>query len=203
MTDEMSTLIIIALATLGVAAAIVAFLRTPREWRYRGIPPVSLEEQMKGCPEDAQAVIIKGNKKRALVKSAPYIFIGVVLSGFSLLSKSTGSPECVKLLGVNTAYISLLLFCYGLPFSILVTSLLFLGTGIKTIRTGYFPPLDSAVFRDTIARKGALSIFRGVVLLALPAFALFIVYLGNNAYSTVIGGKNMQEITEKLESKCQ
>ena len=82
-------------------------------------------------------------------------------------------------------------------------SLLFLGTGIKTIKTGYFPPLDSVVFRDTIAKKGKISTLRGVGLLALPVFSLFTVYLGNNAYTEVTGGKNMHEIIEMLEAKCQ
>ena len=203
MTNEMSTLVIVGLAALGVSAAIVAFLKTPRERRYRGLAPVPLEEQLKSFPESAQVVIIKGNKKRALIKSAPYIFIGVVLVGFSMWSKNTGSPECARLLGVNAAYISLLSFCYGAPISILAVSLLFLGTGIKTVRTGYFPPLDSTVFRDTIAKKGALSIFRGVVILVLPIFSLFVVYLGDNAYTTIAGDKSMYEIAAKLEAKCQ
>ncbi|MBI5612719.1 MAG: hypothetical protein HY942_06615 [Gammaproteobacteria bacterium] len=203
MTDDTSTWLIISLAAMGVAAAIAAFLKTPRERRYRGTPPVPLEEQLKVLPVSTQAIIIKGNKRRALIKSAPYIFIGIVLVGFSLWSKSTNNPECVRLLGINAAYISLLLFCYGLPIVFLVVSLPYLVTGIKTIKTGYYPPLDSVVFSDTISKKGALSTFRGITLLALPIFTLFVVYLGNNAYTAVAGGKNMHEIIEKLEAKCQ
>ena len=59
---EISTLVIVGLAALGVSAAIVAFLKTPRERRYRGLVPAPLEEQLKSFPESAQAVIIKGNK---------------------------------------------------------------------------------------------------------------------------------------------
>jgi len=203
MTDDTSTLLIMALAVLGVVSAVAVFLKTPREQRYRGRPPVPIEEQLKTLPATFQAVIIKGNKRRALFKSAPYILIGIVLVGYSLWSKNTSHPECVRLLGINATYISLLLFCYGLPVGIFVVSLLFFRTGIKSIKTGYFPPLDSVVFKDTIAKKGALSLFRGLVALMLPAFALFIVYLGNNAYTTIAGGENMYEITEKLEAKCQ
>ena len=204
MTEEMNTWVVIGLAVLGIAAAIAAFLRTPPERRYRVFyPNISLEEQLKACPKSAQAVLVKGNKKRTLVKSAPYIFIGTILVGFSLWSKNTGNPECVRLLDINAAYISLLLVCYVLPVGFLAVSLLLFGTGTRAVRAGYFPPLDSAVFRDTIAKRGPVSTARGVVLLVLPIFAGFVVYLGNDAYAQVAGGKNMHEIVEKLEAKCQ
>ena len=203
MTDEMNTWVVITLAALGVVAAIAAFLRTPRERRYRGVQRASIEKQLKDCPESAQAVVIKGNKRRALVKSAPYIFIVVVLFGFSLWIKNTSNSECERLIGLNTSYILFLLVFYGFPIGLLVMSLLFLGMGIKTIKTGYFPPLDSVVFRDTIAKKGKISTLRGVGLLVLPVLSLFTVYLGNNAYTEVTGGKNMHEIIEMLEAKCQ
>jgi len=204
MTEEMGTWAVIGSAALGIAATIIAFLRTPPERRYRVFSAhIPLEERLKDFPESAQAILIKGNMKRALVKSAPFIFIGTILVGFSLWSKNTGTPECVRLLDINVAYMSLLLVCYVLPVGFLVVSLLFFGTGVRTIRTGYFPPLDSTVFRDTIAKKGPVSIARGVVLLVLPIFAGFVVYLGNNAYTQFAGGKSMHEIIEKIEAKCQ
>ena len=194
----MSAWIISALAALGVTAAVVAFVRTPRERRYRGVSPGTLEEQLKNCPESAKAVIIKGNKKQALARAAPFILIGVVLGCFSWWIGNTNHPECVRLLGVNAAYISLLIFCYGLPVIFLALSILFLGAGIKTVKTGYFPPLDSVVFRDTIAKKGKVSRIRGIALVMSPAFALFVVCFGNKAFTSVAGDRGMHEIVEKL-----
>jgi hypothetical protein len=58
-TEEMSTWAVIGLAVLGIVAAIAAFLRTPPERRYRVFYPyISLEQQLKTCPESAQAVLI-------------------------------------------------------------------------------------------------------------------------------------------------
>ena len=202
MTNEMSVLAIVALAIMGVAAAITAFLRTPRERRYRFVSAPSLEERLKDCPESMQAVIIKGNRRRWLLKSAPHIFIGAVLFAFTFWSKNTTNVQCAHLLGFNAAYIWLLLFSYGLPIGYLAMSLPVLQMGLKTIKTGYFPPLDSVVFRDTMAKKGAISTLRGVVLLVLPVLTLFVVYLGNNAYTSFAEGKSMYEIVEKLEAKC-
>ena len=202
MTNEINTWVVIAFATLGVAAAIAAFIATPRERRYRVVPRVSLEEQLKNCPESAQAVIIKGNKRRALLKSAPYILVGFVLVGFALWNKNTSNPECVQLLGLSTAYVWLLLLFYGLPIGCFILSLLFVGTGIKTIKMGYFPPLESVVFRDTIAKKGTISKLRGFALITLPVFTLCVMYFGINAYMEVADGKNIQQINEKLMEKC-
>ena len=203
MPDDTNIWIIFALAALGVTAAIVAFVRTPRERRYRSFTHATLEEQLRNCPESAQAVIIKGDKKQALVRSAPFILIGIVLFGFSWWIENTGYSACAHLLGINAAYISMLIFFYGLPLIFLAVSILYLETGIKIIKTGYSPPLDSVVFRDTIAKKGAVSTIRGVVILVFPVFALFVVYLGNNAFTAVTGGKNMHEIVEMLEAKCE
>jgi hypothetical protein len=203
MINDTSTWLILALAVIGVTAAIAVFLKTPKEKRYRGSPPVPLDEQLKSLPASAQAVIIKGNKRRALIKSSPYFLIGIVLAGYSMWIKDMSHPECMRLMGINASYISLLVLCYGLPIGIFLASLAHVGNGIKTLKTGRFPPLDAAVFNDTISRKGASSVFRGVLLLALPVFSLFLMYLGNSAYSEIAKGKNMHEITESLEAKCQ
>ena len=203
MTNDMSTWLIILLAAIGVAAAVAAFLKTPRGHRYRGTPPVPLEEQLKSLPVSSQAVIIKGNKRRAVIKGAPYILIGIALVGYSLWSKNASHPECIRLMGINASYISLLLVCYGLPIVFLLISLAYLGTGIRTVKTGRFPPLDAVVFNDTISKKGTLSIFRGITLIALPVFTLFVLYLGNSAYTELAKGRSMHEITENLEAKCQ
>jgi len=204
MPEEMNTWVIIGLAVLGIVAAFVAFLRTPAERRYRIFYPyISLEQQLKACPASAQAVLIKANRKRAFIQSAPFIFMGSLVVGFSFWSKLTGKPECVRLLDINAAYISLLLVCYVLPVGFLVVSLLLFKTGMKTIKTGYFPPLDSVLFRDVIAKKGIASTTRGVVLLVLPLFTAFVAYLGNDAYIQIAGAKGMYEIAEKFESKCQ
>lgn len=202
MTDDTGTWLILTLAAMGIIASIVEFLKTPKERRYRVITPAPLEERLKTLPASLQAVIIKGNRRRALKKSAPYIFIGIVLAGYSLWIKDTSHPECVRLMGINASYISLLFVCYGLPIGFLLVSLAYLGTGIKTVKTGRFPPLDAVVFNDTISRKGLSSIFRGILLLALPVFTLFLVYLGNSAYSEIAKGRSMYEITYNLESKC-
>ncbi len=192
--------IIVALAVLGVGAAIVEFLRTPRAQRYRGR---SLDEQLQRCPPSAEPVIIKADRMRALRKAAPYIICIAPPALFMLWLKYTPHPECAQLLGVNAGYLAMLLACYGLPAGLLLASLSWVRMGIRTLRTGYFPPLDSALFASAIARKGPLSRLRGATLVAMPAVALYILLLGNDAYTEFSGGKSARQIIEMLESKCR
>ena len=201
--SDIRTWAIVAFAVLGIGAAIANFLKTPREQRYRGISAPTIEERLKACPESAQAVIIRADKRRVLLKIAPYIVLALPPILFVLWLKTLNHPECARLFGFNAAYLSLLLVCYGLPVGLFILSLSAFPTGIKTARTGYFPPLDAAVFSHTIAKKGPVSMIRGVVLLVLPIFALFLVSTGNDLYTIMASGKNMQQITEKMESKCR
>jgi hypothetical protein len=192
--------IIVALAVLAVGGAIVEFLRTPREQRYRGR---SLDEQLQRCPPSAEAVIIKADGRRALRKAATYIICIVPPALFMLWLKYTPHPECAQFLGVNGAYLAMLLVCYGLPVGFFLASVSLVGTGIRTLRTGYFPPLDSALFASAIARKGPLSRLRGAMLVAMPAVALYILVLGHDAYTEFSGGKSARQVIERLRSKCR
>lgn len=205
MTDfnDIWTWTIVALAVLGIGAAIANFLKTPRMQRYRGISAASIEERLKACPASAQAVIIRADKRRALLKAAPYVVLALPPTLFVLWLKNISHPECARLLGFNAAYLSLLLVCYGLPIGLFILSLSFFPAGIGTVRTGYYPPLDAAVFSDTIATKGGLSRIRGVMILAFPILMLMCVSFGNDLYTAMASGKNMQQITEKMESKCR
>ncbi len=201
--NDAGTWAITAFAVLGIGAAIANFLKTPRERRYRGIPAPSIEERLKACPASAQAVIIRADKKRALIKAAPYVVLALPPTLFVLWLRTVSYPECARLLEFNAAYLSLLLVCYGLPVGLFILSLSFFPTGIRTVRTGYYPPLDAAVFSDTIAKKGAPSIIRGVMLLAFPISMLIGVSVGNDIYTASASGKSMQQIVEKMESKCR
>jgi hypothetical protein len=201
--NDIWTWAIIAFAVLGIGAAIANFLKTPREQRYRGIPAPSMEERLKACPPSAQAVLIRADKRRALLKFAPYVILALPPTLFVLWLKTVSHPECARLLEFNAAYLSLLLVSYGVPVGLFIVSLTFIPTGIETVRTGYYPPLDATVFSDTIATKGVPSMIRGVMLLAFPILMLIFVSVGNDLYTSMVSGKNMQQITEKMESKCR
>jgi hypothetical protein len=139
---------------------------------------------------------------RALIKSTPYIFIGVVLVVFSLWSKNTSNPEYMRLLGVLTLHI------FGCGYFVMVCP------SASWLCRSYF------LNRNKNHKNWLLSATRHCCIqghdcqerdnidiswscaLGVTVFALFVVYLGNNAYTAVAGGKNMHEIIDKLATKC-
>jgi hypothetical protein len=109
----MSTWIILGLAGLGIIAAIVAFFKTPSNKRYRfSTPQIPIEERLVACPKNAEAVIIRADKKRFLLRVLPfYIFLGV-LALLNYWSKHYFplESECGKLFH---GYVSFILVFYS------------------------------------------------------------------------------------------
>ena len=204
MNQQLSTWMVIGFSILGISAAIIAFLKTPKE--KRGIKAAfrlnySAEERLKACPAKTEAVIIKSNKKLALIKAAPLLLFMFLMS-FAWWLTSIDRNGCARFFGVNTVQLSFLLLCYAVPIVMFIGSLYMFKSGIKTLTTGYFPPLDSAVFSDTIAKKGSLSLIRGLALIAIPVVASFCLYFGNGAYQALNKNLSFTEAAKRLETKC-
>jgi hypothetical protein len=204
MNQQLSSWIVISFSILGISAAIIAFLKTPKE--KRGIKAAfrlnySAEERFKACPAKAEAVIIKSNKKLALIKAFPYLIVPPIFTAFALWMKSVAANGCARLFDINIVQLSLILLCYVLPIEIFIGSLIMLKIGIKTLKTGYFPPLDTVVFFDTVSTKGFFSISRGLVAIIFPLLAAICVYFGNNLYQELNQG-SAAAMTKLIESKC-
>lgn len=197
----MSTWIILCLALSLTAIAVIAFLKTPFELRFTRIPR-SLEERVATYPPEAQAVILRGDKRRALLRSSPLIILGAILFGLGEWTGKQPHPECVNLLGSNLAHIALLFLCYGLPLILVFATAMEFKTGLAAVKTGYFPPLDAIVFNDTIAKRGALSRARGAAIVAMPFVMLGLLYVGHVGYMQLTGGKTAQEFDRKLQADC-
>lgn len=199
----MSTWIILGFAGLGIISAIIAFLKTPPNRRYRfSTPQIPIEERLAACPKKAEAVIIKANKKRFLVNLIPVLCFCVVLYVFLFFTKAIPDKQCEKIFGINLAYLYMVILAYVLPMSVFIISLFVFKRGLKTIMTGYFLPLDSIVFKDTIARKGFLSMFLGVIALISPVLGGYTIYLGHNLHQAFTKGDKSAFLIQ-LEAKCQ
>lgn len=204
MNQQLSNWIVIGFSILGVSAAVLAYIKTPKEKRRLKIAfghAYSLEDRLKTYPAKAQAVIIRCNKKLALIKSIPWLLLMLLLS---LVWWLTGLDMngCARLFGVNAIQLSFLLLCYAVPVVLFIGSLYALKIGIKTLATGYFPPLDCVVFSDTIAKMGSLSLIRGLALIAIPVVAIFCLYFGNNTYQELNKTLSFAEAAKRIESKC-
>lgn len=199
---------VIGFSLLGISAAILAFLKTPKE--KRGIKAAfrlnySAEERLKECPAKAEAVIIKGGRWRYITNFAPAFIFLLFMFCINFLASAVQEKECIRLFGKNMALLHLqfllLQICYVIPVGFFILSLFTCRMGIKTIRTGYFPPLDSVVPIDTIAKKGFVSLLRGYLLTVLPILTVLLIYLGNDVYHSM-KNDSFYGMTVKTESKC-
>ena len=195
---------IVALALVGVAGALFAFLKTPVSERYKitFTRKKSIAEELASYPESAQAVLIKGNKKKAILSALPYSWYFVLLVAFTFYIGHVDEKQCVNLFGINTSLWTLLVFCYGMPVGLVLVSLFHVRTGVRSIVSGYFPPLESVNFNDTIAKKGTLSVVRGWLLVLLPLGAFYTVYYGNHAFTVFTNGQSIHMINEKINATC-
>lgn len=208
MNQQLSNWIVIGFSIMGISAAVIAFLKTPKE--KRGIKAAfrlnsSAEERLKECPAKAEAVIIKGGRWRYITNFAPAFIFLLFMFCINFLASIVEAKECIRLFGKNMALLHLqflmLQICYVIPVGFFILSLFTCRMGIKTIRTGYFPPLDSVVPIDTIAKKGFVSLSRGYLLAVLPILTASLVYLGDDVHHNMMND-SFYGMTIKTETKC-
>ncbi len=199
-TDTISVSMLI-LATVAILASVVALLRTPIN-QWFSIKSHTLEEELRALPVSAQARVISRNRRRAVIQKLPWLIPIIPLACYAIATETGSDTPCMTFFGMNRGFVSLIMVSYALPGLILLYSLLNFRIGIKVLRYGYFPPLDSAQFRDTIAKKGVVSKVRGWVLVLLPVFALFIFYLGHDVYATISDGRSIQELHSTFADNC-
>jgi hypothetical protein len=198
----MGEFIIIAFCIATIALAIVEFLKTPPQKRYRLSSKLTLEERLAALPVSAEAVVIKADIKRALKNALPAFFLLFPILVFTFLPKIIADYQCEKFLGIHLLYLNMSVLFYWIPFSVLYVSIIGFNKSLKTLKTGYFPPLDSAVLTDTIAKKGNLSKSYGIIGLLLPLLAISMVYVGHGLQQSFTKGKS-NEFKMLIEENCK
>lgn len=203
MSEVQVTWIVIGFAVLGIGAAIIHIFQIPRGERFRFERRKSIHEQLDSLPSDVGAVLIKGDKKRWLIIWSPVIIITAVLTAFTTLLSVIEAPECEELFGINVSYLSIVQFTYAFPILVFLVTAYFGYIGIKSLKSGYYPPRDFVQFSDTVAKKGKVSKLQGIAALLAPLFGVFIILQGHNSYMQLTKGKDVAEISERLERDCQ
>jgi hypothetical protein len=200
----MSTWIILGLAGLGIISAIIAFLKTLRNQRYRfTTPQIPIEERLAACPKSAEAVIIKADKRRFLVRFVPALIVAVSYGFLNMWAKQFAEPQCAKLFAFSLGYISTVMMLYFMPLGLFVISIDSIRKGIKILKTGYFPLLDSVHFQDTISQKGIQSKLQGVFFVLIPILFLICAYQINNLHHVLYKDMDMLEIQEFMDKNCE
>jgi len=192
---------VLATAALGIAAAIVAFLRTPREQRFRVRAP-TVEQRLAAAPPQSRAVIIRADRRRAFRRDLPWLIAALPLAAFALWFEDTRSDACATLFGVGR----LRLVVWAL---IALPPLLVVSASVQTIRQvrsilrgGHWPPLDSAVYVDTLATSGPWVRLRAIGLLVLLVAALAMIAFGYWQAAAFASDGSLWQRISAFEAAC-
>ncbi|CAG7856675.1 hypothetical protein MCAMS1_01249 [biofilm metagenome] len=200
----MGELIIFAIAVLSIITCIVAFLKTPPNQRYRFTTlQIPIEERLAACPKSAEAVIIRADKKYVLFWQIFTIIVILAIACFHYWSEQFEYPQCLHIFGYRHIYVLFIFVIFIMPLGLFFLSINFIQTGIKIFKTGYFPPLDTKVITDKIAKKGLSSKIIGIFIILVPLLFLYCGYYAINFYQSFFGDMDLYEIRKVIEIYCE
>lgn len=196
------TLVIIFLGVIGISAAIMAFFMTPPEKRFR-YKPRTLEERRAACSPDAQAVIIKGDWRKALKREAWWLPALLPLIALAVWTKLTDGESCAMLFGFSRSSIAIFFIAFGTPLMVLAAFFTAIKNGISLIRGGYWPPLDTVPFVDTLAKKGRWVRLQGWYLCLIPFVMTALLVYSFVSFNELMGEYTFWSLIEKIEADCR
>jgi hypothetical protein len=195
--------ITVVISVLGMCLAIIAFANTPIEKRF-GIPSYKpFVKKLISNSDIPQTQIVKGDKKKAVINMLPTVFVLGVLILFTLYVHGINNPECTNIFGVSVTLLIKIELFYIIPSALLILSLTVFKTGTKTLKLGYFPPLDAIVFSDTISSTGRLAKARGILLVILPLYCLVFIWYGHTSFQYITNDENVFTMSQNSLSKCK
>ena len=192
---------------LAFVLVVILFLKTPKNERTLKFAlkqnRIDLEKKLQSYPSTAQAVIIKGNKKEAFYDSVPMLLYFIIISIPSFyLSRVVEDPLCHQYFGINGLFLMMILSFYGFQFGFFLMTIGFFKSGLKTVETGYCPPLDSVVSQDTIATKTRWSKLRGYFAMATPFVFLIMIGYSHITYMDIVNNEPTKTYQELFEKEC-
>jgi hypothetical protein len=192
---------------LALALALYLFFRTPKNERtlqhHFDVRRAQLEKRLATYPESAGAVLLKSNRKRAILNHLPIIGYFAFVAMFAFYTtRVLDNPVCDTTFGANTAFLMAITAFYAFPFGLFLWSLFFVKTGLKTLKTGYFPPLDSIQLNDTIATKTFASRIRGYGLVASPVVFVLVLAYTHHMFMSFTGHEPKRFFRQIHEEQC-
>ena len=192
---------VIATAAAGIALAVVAFIRTPPEQRLRVLRP-DVEAQLKASPPEAQAVIIRADRQRALRRDVPILLLTLPVAALFLWIDATQGQACANLLGYNRMRIAIWLLLALPPLLVLAACFATAKQCLLVLRDGYWPPLDSPQYVDTLAVKGGAVRRRAILSLALLALVCATIGYGYVRFNSFPLTSKLLERVGAVEASC-
>lgn len=197
-------LILVLIASAGILiAAIVQFLRTPPEERYKLAFSKRDNRQLQAQLATGEAVEIAPQPRRAILRAIPWVLLMAPYLAFGIYLKTQIDIQCGELFGLPVSYLSLLVLFYGMPLFLLIIAFFgLLPFGLKVLKHGFLPPLDSVVFRRTIAQRGTISRLRASIGLLLPLVAIPFAIYAHLSFVKFSDGLSQTEVIQSIRDQC-
>jgi len=207
------TLLYVILVIILLLITLIFFLKTPKEKRTLDHAFKEntkwLENRLKSYPDEAEAVIIKAQKKKAFLYILPIIllilpaFITAIYVNYIM----TTPIICHQVFNINLS-----IFTYKIiSITMVVTTYIIVFynayQGYKIYKNKYSPPLDSVYFKDVIAKKSKYYKVIGIFNMLLPILVL-IVYIYNyddihNALNLCDSTDCQKKLNERVIKECK
>ena len=192
---------VIGTAVLGITAAVMAFVKTPPEQRFRVRRP-DLEQQRAQCAPDEQAVIIRADWRRALRRDLPWLLVTLPMAAFALWWAATKGQDCAFLFGIGRPRLAIGLVLAFVPLCVVLTMAMALWQARAVLRGGYWPPLDTPLYRDTLARGGRTARRRAWGLVGLALLILAVLATGYPSTLRFFTSAQASERMQRAEAQC-
>jgi hypothetical protein len=146
----------IGIGSLPVGGAAVLWGVTNGRIKLQLSRPPSMAERLARYPTSAGAVVIKAQRRRALMRMLPgaILTVPLVLAVQFLPAHTVTALLCEYLGPTEAVHWLLRMFFPGLPVMLAIAAIFAVNRSLRVLRGGYAPPLDSVVLHDTIAVTG-------------------------------------------------
>jgi len=183
--------------------AIVKFLRTPPEERYKLALSRRDDRLLQAQLATGDAVEIAPQPRRAILRAIPWALLMTPYLAFGIYLKTHADIQCGELFGLPVSYLGLLVIFYGIPLFLLIVAFFgLLPFGLKVLKHGYLPPLDSAMLTRTVARRGAIPRFQAAIVLLLPLAAIPFLIYSHQGFVKFSDGLSQTEVIQSIRDQC-
>jgi hypothetical protein len=198
-----SLVIILLLITL------IFFLKTPKEKRTLNHAfkenKKRLKNKLKSYPEEAEAVIIKAQKKKAFFYILPIIILMLPVIILHIYTKyMIDMPvECYQIFNTNLTVISYKTTFITMAVLTQISAFYLAFKGYKIYKNKYNPPLDSVWFQDLISKKSKDYKITAVIQISMPLLVLLLNLYTYNALNKLCDDDCKKKFDKRIIQECK
>ncbi len=114
---------------------------------------------------------------------------------------SVSDPLCSVYFGYSASTWSLMLFCFGMPYLLLIASFYLFYAGFHSLQQGVYPPSNLPI-PGLKPRTGKVAKLQAAVAMGFPFLAIVMMVVGAQAFSQALDGKDVQTLQDALNIEC-